>query len=70
MKDDYLAHLEDVDEAAGRGDDDLAAVLNVADLGSLGGAAEQAGVLDLGGAAERLGDFLDLLRQFSRGCQD
>ena len=65
-----LSHLKDVDEAAGRGDHDLAAVLDVADLGSLGSAAEEARVLDLGGLAELLGDLLNLLRKFPRGGKD
>ena len=43
-----LAHLQEVQEASGCGDHDLATVLHVTELGSFGGAAEHAGVLDPG----------------------
>ena len=43
-----LSHLQEVQEASGCGDDDLATVLHVPELGSFGGAAEHAGVLDPG----------------------
>ena len=54
-----LATLQEVDQPAWCGDHDLGTVLDVAQLLPLGSATVDAGVLQLGGAAELLGHFLN-----------
>ena len=58
-----FAHLEEVDKSAGCGDDNLAAVLNVAQLRSLGGTAENAGVAQPRRGTKLNGHLLNLLSQ-------
>eukprot|EP00958_Prasinococcus_capsulatus_P000257 scaffold20_cov361-Prasinococcus_capsulatus_cf.AAC.14 len=61
--------LQHVDEAAGRGDADLHAAAQVANLRALGRAAVDAGVLDARGGAELDALLLDLDRQLPRRGQ-
>ena len=65
-----LAHLEEVDETSGRGNADFDSILEVADLGSLRGSSEDAGVLNLGRPAKISLDLFDLLSQLSSRGQD
>ena len=58
-----FAHLEEVDKSARCGDDNLAAVLNVAQLRSLGGTAENAGVAQPRRGTKLNGHLLNLLSQ-------
>ena len=59
-----------VDEAAGGGDDDLDAAPEVVDLGPLGDAAVDDGVLDLGGGPELVALLLDLDGELAGGGKD
>ena len=59
----HLASLQEVDQPPGCRDHDLAAVLDVPQLRSLGSSSEHTGVLDAGGFPELIGHFLDLLCQ-------
>jgi hypothetical protein len=65
-----LAHLEEVNETSRRGDADFDSVLKVADLGSLRGSSEDAGVLNLGRPAKISLDLFNLLSQLSSRGQN
>ena len=65
-----LPHLQEIDQPTRSGDTDLDATLQVPQLTSLGRAAVDASVTQLGGAAELARDFRDLLGQLTGRGQD
>ena len=62
----HLASLQEVNKTSRGRDANLCAILNVSQLGSLGGSSEHAGILDAGRLSKLLGDFLDLLSQLPK----